>query len=960
MILTTMLTRRRFLSGGVVIGGGRSTRSLTSALVISYSHRVWDASNAEKISVPSTEGSLLSAHLQAHGLLADARVDIKQKVIILALLFSALPILAQVSQKQEAYLDPYLPVEQRVDDLVGRMTLSEKVSQMQNEAPSIPRLHIAEYNWWNEGLHGVARSGYATVFPQAIGLAATWDTSLVYRVADTISTEARAKYNEAQHNENHSIYYGLTLWSPNINIDRDPRWGRGQETYGEDPFLTGRIGVAFVSGLQGSDPKYLKAVATAKHYAVHSGPESERHTFDAVVSPHDLEDTYLPAFRELVISGQVDSVMCAYNSVDGSPACANPMLLQQKLKRDWHFRGFIVSDCAAIADVAYGHKFVSDMAHAAAMSVRSGTDLSCGKEYSSLIDAVDQGLISEAEIDGAVKRLFTARFRLGMFDPASEVPYSSIPPSEIDSPAHAALSLEAARASMVLLKNDHDTLPLSGPLRSIAIIGPNADALPALEGNYNAVASRPVVPLAAFEQRLPGRIHYAQGSPYVDGLPVPVPETVFSSMSNGAGKRGLNAEYFNGTDLNSRLVASRIDRHIDFDWNAASPVEDVSAKSFSVRWTGSITAPAPGPIDFGFSLAHCSTCDDAETVKVWLDGKLVNDFTHAPTPGRRAPTTRFEVTFNDAKPHAIRIEYTHSAPHFGAGLTFNWKPPVAALREEAVGAAAKSDVIIAFLGLSPEIEGEEMPVHVQGFDGGDRKTIELPPVQQDLVTALAATGKPLVLVLMNGGALALQSAGQKAAAILEAWYPGQAGGTAIAETLFGENNPSGRLPVTFYASTDQLPPFNDYDMQDRTYRYFTGAPLYPFGYGLSYTHFQYTLGKLSTPVLQAGEPLIVSADVKNAGKCAGNETVELYLVPKAIAGAPLRSLVSFEKLHLDKGQTKTFQVTIAPRQLSLVAPDGSRAIQPGEYELYIGGGQPSDNTGVFLPFRIEGSAALKP
>jgi beta-glucosidase len=920
---------------------------------------VWDASNTEKISAP-TEGGLLSAHVQAHGLLADATVDVKQKVIILALLFSALPILAQVSQKQDAYLDPHLPVEQRVDDIVGRMTLSEKVSQMQNKAPSIPRLHIAEYDWWNEGLHGVARSGYATVFPQAIGLAATWDTSLVYRVADTISTEARAKYNEAQRNENHSIYYGLTLWSPNINIDRDPRWGRGQETYGEDPFLTGRIGVAFVSGIQGSDPKYLKAVATAKHYAVHSGPESERHTFDAIVSPHDLEDTYLPAFRQLVVSGQVNSVMCAYNSVDGSPACANPMLLQQKLKRDWHFRGFVVSDCAAIADVAGGHKFVSDMAHAAAMSVRSGTDLSCGKEYGALIDAVHQGLIREAEIDAAVKRLFTARFRLGMFDPASEVPYTSIPPSEIDSAAHAALSLEAARASMVLLKNDHDTLPLSGPLRSIAIIGPNADALPALEGNYNAVASHPVVPLAAFEQRLPGRIHYAQGSPYVDGLPVPIPETAFSSMSNGAGEHGLKAEYFNGTDLSSRLVASRIDRHIDFDWNAASPVEGVSGKSFSVRWTGSITAPAPGPIDFGFSLAHCSTCDDAETVKVWFDGKLVNDFTHAPTPGRRAPTTRFEVTFNDVKPHAIRIEYTHSAPHFGAGLTFNWKPPVAALREEAVVAAAKSDVIIAFLGLSPEIEGEEMPVHVQGFDGGDRKAIELPPVQQDLMTALAATGKPIVLVLMNGGALALQGAEQKAAAILEAWYPGQAGGTAIAETLFGENNPSGRLPITFYASTDQLPPFNDYDMRDRTYRYFTGTPLYPFGYGLSYTHFQYTSGKLSTPVLQAGEPLTVSADVKNAGKCAGNETVELYLVPKAIAGTPLRSLVGFEKLHLGKEQTMTFQVTIAPRQLSLVAPDGSRAIQPGEYELYIGGGQPSANTGVSLPFRIEGSAALKP
>jgi beta-glucosidase len=870
------------------------------------------------------------------------------------------PTAAQTAPKNDAYLDPDLPLAQRVDDLVSRMTLAEKVSQMQNNAPAIPRLHIAEYDWWNEGLHGVARSGYATVFPQAIGLAATWDTDLIHHVADTISTEARAKYNEALRNDNHSIYYGLTLWSPNINIDRDPRWGRGQETYGEDPFLTGQIGAAFVRGLQGTDPKYLKVVATAKHYAVHSGPESERHTFNAVVSPHDLEDTYLPAFRELVVNAQVGSVMCAYNSIDGSPACASQMLLQQKLKGDWRFKGFIVSDCAAITDVVVGHKFASDMAHAAAQSVKTGTDLSCGNEYAALIDAVHQGLISEAEIDAAVKRLFTARFRLGMFDPASEVAYNRIPTSEVDSPAHGALSLQAARASMVLLKNDHDTLPLNRSLQSIAIIGPNADALPALEGNYNAVASHPVVPLAAFEQRLPNRIRYAQGSPYVDGVPVPVPQTAFSSTSDGADEHGLKAEYFDGANLGQSPISTRFDRHIDFDWNAAPPVQGVSAKSFSVRWKGFITAPAEGPIDFGFSLAHCSTCDDAESIKVWLDGKLVEDFTHSPTHGRRAPTTRFEVTFRDLKPHPIRIEYTHESPHFGAGLTFNWNPPVAALREQAVAAASRSDVIIAFLGLSPEIEGEEMPVHVQGFDGGDRKTIELPTVQQDLVTALAATGKPLVLVLMNGGALALEEAGQKASAILEAWYPGQTGGTAIAETLFGENNPSGRLPVTFYASTHQLPPFDDYSMKDRTYRYFTGTALYQFGYGLSYTHFQYTSGRLSTEALQAGNSLTICAQVKNTGDRDGDETVEIYLLPKEISGAPLRALVGFEKVHLRKGETRAVQVTIDSRQLSLVASNGSRTVQPGNYELYIGGGQPSHNTGIFLPFRIEGSSALEP
>jgi beta-glucosidase len=882
--------------------------------------------------------------------------------VAFALIFVAWPVLAQAQTKQDAYLDPVLPIDQRVDDLVGRMTLAEKVSQMQNQAPSISRLHIAEYDWWSEGLHGIARSGYATVFPQAIGLAATWDTALVHRVADTISTEARAKYNEALRTNNHSIYYGLTLWSPNINIVRDPRWGRGQETYGEDPFLTGQIGSAFVRGLQGTDPRYLKVVSTAKHFAVHSGPESDRHIFDAIVSAHDLEDTYLPAFRALVVDAKADSVMCAYNSIDGSPACANTMLLQQKLKRDWHFNGYIVSDCAAITDVAVGHKFSPDMAHAATVSVKAGTDLSCGNEYASLVDAVHEGLISETEIDAAVKRLFTARFRLGMFDPASQVSYNNIPFSENNSAAHAALSLQAARASIVLLKNDHGTLPLHQSLRSIAVIGPNAAALPALEGNYNAIPSRPVTPLAAFQQRLPGGVHYAQGSPYVEGIPVPVPETVFYSTSNGTGERGLKAEYFNDVDFKGTPVMSRIDRHIDFDWNAASPVEGVSDKSFSVRWTGTIAAPASGTISFGFTLSHCYPCDDTETIKVWLDDKLVSDFNHAAARDRRSSTLPFELTFNDTKPHPIRIEYTHDAPRFGAGLTFNWSPPVAVLREQAVAAAVKSDVIVAFLGLSPEIEGEEMPVHVQGFEGGDRTSIELPAVQQQLVAALSGTGKPLILVLMNGSALALQSAGDKASAILEAWYPGQAGGDAIAETLFGENNPSGRLPVTFYASTDQLPPFSDYAMKGRTYRYFTGTPLYPFGYGLSYTSFHYSTGKLSTTTLQAGTALEASVEVMNTGDREGEETVEFYLVPvsKSVTGAPLRKLVGFEKVHLLKGETKTVQATIDPRQLSIVSADGARTVQPGEYDLFAGGSQPSNGTGIVLPFRIQGSSSMAP
>ncbi len=709
----------------------------------------------------------------------------------------AWPAAAQVSAPPQGYLDPKLPLAQRVDDLVGRMTLAEKVSQMQNDASAIPRLQIPEYNWWNEGLHGVARSGFATVFPQAIGLAATWDTSLISRVGDTISTEARAKYNEAQRQGNRSIFYGLTLWSPNINILRDPRWGRAQETYGEDPFLTGSIGTAFVEGLQGSNPAYLKAVATAKHFAVHSGPESLRHGFDVEVSPHDLEDTYLPAFRQLVVNANADSVMCAYNAINGTPACANKALLDHSLRHDWKFNGFVVSDCSAITDIVVGHHFAPDMAHAAALAVKAGTDLSCGKEFGALTDAVHQGLISESEIDTAVKRLFTARFRLGMFDPPAMVPYNTIPFSENDSAKHRDLALQAARASIVLLKNAGEVLPLRDTHQMIAVVGPNAATLAALEGNYNAVASHPVTPLEALEQRLPGRIVYAQGSPYVNGISVPVPVSLFATAIDGAAAPGLKAEYFSGKEFTGAPILKRVDHAIDFDWNGASPAAGVSAESFAVRWTGAITAPAPGTISFGFSMAHCSTCEDGETVRVWLDGKMVYEFIHAPTQGRRAPTTPFKLTFNDTRPHPIRIEYIHDSPRFGAGLTFTWQPPVDALRDQAVAAANKAAVVVAFLGLSPDVEGEEMPIHVEGFEGGDRITIELPRAQQQLVDALAATGKPLIIVLMNGSAIALQDSASKAAAIIEAWYPGEAGGTAIAETLFGENNPSGRLPLTF-------------------------------------------------------------------------------------------------------------------------------------------------------------------
>ncbi|HXE08758.1 MAG TPA: glycoside hydrolase family 3 C-terminal domain-containing protein [Acidobacteriaceae bacterium] len=894
---------------------------------------------------------------------AGPRISHLPRAILFTVLASAIAFPGAVSQSVQnrgSYLNPDLPIAQRVDDLVGRMTLEEKIAQMQNDAPAIPRLHVPAYNWWNEALHGVARSGYATVFPQAIGLAATWDTGLIHRVGDTISTEARAKYNQAQRERNTAIYYGLTMWSPNINIDRDPRWGRGQETYGEDPFLTGQIGSAFVRGLQGDDPDHPKTIATPKHFAVHSGPESERHTFDAVISPHDLEDTYLPAFRTLIADAHAGSIMCAYNAVDGVPACSSDLLLQQKLTHDWGFRGYVVSDCAAITDIAAGHKFAPDMAHAAASSLKAGTDLSCGREYGALLDALHQGLISNAAIDTAVKRLFTARIRLGMFDPPDRVTYNRIPFTENDSTAHAALSLQAARESIVLLKNDRRALPLSPSIRTIAVVGPNAAALPALEGNYNAIASHPITPLAALEQRLPGHVRYSQGSPYVQGVPIVVPQSALSTVDRGKHIAGLHAEYFDGTDLSGDPKFTRFDPNIDFDWNGASPARGISPGAFAVRWTGSFTPPAAGPITFSFSLAHCSTCDDAETVRVWIDDKLISNFEHQPTPGRRAPTTPFTVNFADTAAHALRIEYTHRAPHFGAGLTFSWQPPAAALRAEAVAAARQSEVVIAFLGLSPEIEGEEMPLHVKGFNGGDRTAIELPEAQMQLVDGLAATGKPLILVLMNGSALALGSAHDKASAVLEAWYPGEAGGAAITDTLFGRSNPSGRLPITFYASTAQLPSFDNYSMKERTYRYFTGEPLYRFGFGLSYTRFAYSGGKLSAATLQAGQPLHASINIKNVGARAGSETVEFYLIPKSRPGGPLRALVAFAKQSLASGQTATVHATIDARALSMVDADGRRSVEPGDYELFIGGGQPGSSDGQSLPFRIRGSTAIAP
>ncbi len=852
-----------------------------------------------------------------------------------------------------------LPIDQRVDDLISRMTLEEKVSQMRDHAPALPRLGVPKYDWWNEGLHGVAFAGYATNFPQVIGMAATWDVNLVHHMGETISTEARAKYNQAMRDDHHEMFFGLTFWAPNINIFRDPRWGRGQETYGEDPFLTGRMGVAFVTGMQGSDPKYLKLVSTPKHYAVHSGPEPLRHQFNVDVSPHDLEDTYLPAFRAAITEGHAQSVMCAYNAIDGAPACANIMLLHDRLRDAWHFDGYVVSDCAAVADVATGHHFVPDMAHAAAAAVKAGTDLECGfgkgQAYPALVDAVHQNLITEAELDIALRRLFTARFRLGMFDPPSSYAYGQIPMSENNSAPHRQLSLQAARESMVLLKNQNNTLPLKSGIGRIAVVGPTAELVQSLQGNYNGPPPSPSYPVDGIEKRFPSsKISYAQGSSLVEGLAIPIEHTALHPA--GGDGDGLTAEYFNSKDMSGQSVLKRTDRNVNFNWDKVVPVTGLQRDNYSVRWTGTFTPPAPGDYKLGVRVNYCYACENAEGFHLYLDDKVLVQ-SGSGTTGERGAGIEASVHFADTKAHSIRLEYLHGSG--SAGIDLTWMAPAAVLREEAVQAAKESDVVVAFVGLSPSLEGEEMPVKLDGFAGGDRTAIDLPAVQEELLKAVAATGKPLVVVLQNGSALAVNWAQAHADAILEAWYPGEEGGTAIAETLAGDNNPAGRLPLTFYSSLGQVPSFSDYSMKGRTYRYFSDKPLYSFGFGLSYTNFAYSDLKVPSSSVKAGDPVTIEGNVKNTGSIAGDEVVELYLTQPKAYETPIRVLTGFTRVHLGPGESAHIGLTIDPRSIGQVDANGIRVILPGNYTVSLGGAQPGETAAVQTrTFTITGKTEL--
>ena len=668
-------------------------------------------------------------------------------------------------------------------------------------------------------------------------------------------------------------------------------------------------------------------------------------------SPHDLWDTYLPAFRATIVDAKAGSTMCAYNAIEGQPACGSDLLLQTVLRGYWNFQGYVTSDCDAVADFwqKNAHQTSPDSVHASADALLHGTDTDCGGNYRNLGQAVSQGLISEADLDVSLRRLFEARFKLGLFDPPSMVPYASIPFSEVDSPAHRALALEAADKSIVLLKND-GILPLkTAKYKTIAVIGPNAASIDSLEGNYNAIPLNAQLPIDALRAAFSGaHVIYAQGSPYAESINLPVPRTMLHPAA-GSAEEGLKAEYFSTNSTSGTPALTRVDHEIDFDWSGVNPLPGNPTGGFAVRWTGVIVPPAPGSYDFTVNVERCRNCEE---FTVTVDGNQVATSEPAATvqtpaggnarrPGggfpRPSGPPHFTLDATDTQPHTIAIEFSRNSGRTGSGISLDWQPSAATLQPQAVDAAKKADLVIAVVGLSPRLEGEEMPIHIEGFSGGDRTDIVLPAPQRELLEQLAATGKPLVVILLNGSAVAVNWAQQHANAVVEAWYPGEAGGKAIADTLTGVNDPAGRLPITFYASVDQLPDFIDYSMTNRTYRYFTGKPLYEFGYGLSYTKFSYAPLKLSTENVHAGDPLTVETEVRNTGKMAGDEVAELYLTPPKDGNgglSPNVQLEDFERIHLAPGQVRQVTFRLDPRQLSEVDAQGIRAMQAGHYTAF--------------------------
>ena len=867
------------------------------------------------------------------------------------------------------YLNPSLTPEERAVDLVHRMTLDEKASQMVNLARPIPRLNVPLYNFWSEALHGVI-SGGTTEFPEPIGLAASFDAPGVKTMGTYIGVEGRVRHIVAQQHPGSND--GLDFWAPNLNIFRDPRWGRGQETYGEDPYLTGRMGVAFVTGMQGDDPKYYRVIATPKHYAVHSGPEPTRHFADVDVTKHDELDTYEPAFRAAITEGKAGSIMCSYNSINGEPGCASQFLLQDQLRGKWGFQGYVVSDCDAVKDIYTGHHFRPTMAESAAVSVIRGMDSDCAdgtgmtsrnnNDYQPYIDAVQQGYLPESTLDTTVERLITARIKLGLFDPPEMVPYNKIDVKEMDSAEHRAYARKLANEAMVLLKND-GTLPLKPGIKKIAVVGPLADQTRPLIGNYAGQPTHIVSVMDGLKAEFPdATITYVPGTQFLRNDGEPVPNSV---LTNADGKPGLKAEYSEyrgfrpgggGPGGPGAAAATpptpyftRNETNINLT-EANLPAQAAGKTSVGMHWTGFITAPDSGDYLVGLKSRGFG--------RVTIDGKAVGGGRGGGGGGGNGINSSVGRVHLD-KGQKVALDVTYGSTDGHPLVQLIWAKATNLPSPEAIAAAKNADVVIAVVGITSSLEGEEMPVTEPGFLGGDRTAIDLPAPEEALVEAVVATGKPVAVVLMNGSAMAVNWINDHANAVLEAWYPGEEGGAAIAETLSGKNNPAGRLPLTFYKDLTQLPNFEDYTMSNRTYRYFKGAPLYPFGYGLSYTTFKYSNLSIPQQTVAAGSPVMADATVTNSGSKAGDEVVQLYLKFPDVKGAPNVALRGFQRIHLEAGESRTVHFELKNRDVGMVTEVGNPIIAPGEYTLSIGGGQP--NTGapnVTGHFRVDGQLAL--
>lgn len=855
-------------------------------------------------------------------------MKILSKIYVLALVMSPLYLTAQ--QRQYPYQDYKLDFTSRVTDLVSRMTLEEKVSQMLNSSPAIPRLNIPAYDWWNEVLHGVARTPFkVTVYPQAIAMAATFDRSSINQMADYAALEGRAVHNKAlQMGRAGERYMGLTYWTPNINIFRDPRWGRGQETYGEDPFLTAAMGSAFVKGLQGDDPKYLKAAACAKHYAVHSGPEPSRHVFNADVSTYDLWDTYLPAFKKLVVDTKVAGVMCAYNAFKTQPCCGSDLLMVDILRNQWNFTGYVTSDCWGIDDFFKNHKTHANAEDASADAVLHGTDVECGTDaFKSLVAAVKDGRISEKQIDVSVRRLFMTRFRLGMFDPPEMVKYAQTPASVLESPAHREHALKMARQSIVLLKNVAHTLPLSKSIKKIVIVGPNADNPIAILGNYNGTPSTATTVYQGIRQKLPdAEVVYEKAINFTNDTLLAY--TDVARQYHIDGHQGFRAEYFNNRELKGDPDV-RYEEAVTHAWQEGEGVIGaIKARDFSARYTTTYTALKDSAITF--------EVEGDDGYRLMVDGKeVLNAWAR-----NRWGAQQYKLLTEPGKTYQLSLEFWQGDGKANIRLSAGkyQKTDVTAL----VSRIKDADAIVYVGGISPQLEGEEMKVNYPGFNGGDRTSIQLPSAQTNFMKSLQATGKPVVFVMMTGSALAIPWESEHIPAIVNAWYGGQAAGTAVADVLFGDYNPAGRLPVTFYKSDNDLPDFTNYSMNNRTYRYFKGNPLYGFGYGLSYTTFNYD--HLVVPVvIKRGRALRLNVTVTNTGQVAGDEVVQIYVIHhNRQLKVPLKALKGFSRINLKAGERRTLSFNLSPEDLSITDVNGRLVELKGKMKISVGGSQPDE------------------